>query len=150
MEELKVLPFHFSLQLGWNYCSLHCTQLLGFVCSITAGFIKEKFLYCERNFLSIKSWAGTKIWVPDTAPMVGGNSSGYIAWGRGRPAHSLPVTVFYILTCKKSKTRPTTLKEILSTSRKWGFEALLFQVALLKELKQDRKFSFISFPEKRC
>lgn len=79
MEELKALTFHFSLHLDEVKYSLLCTHLLGFVCSVTAGFIKEKCLFCGKYFWLIKSLAGRKIQVPDKAPMMSGNTSGYAA-----------------------------------------------------------------------
>lgn len=54
IEELKALPFHFSVQLD-EITALSNVSASGFVCSLTAGFTKEKFLFCEKYFLSILS-----------------------------------------------------------------------------------------------
>lgn len=115
-----------------------------FVCSITADFIKEKVLFFEKYLLSIKSWTARKIQVL-TEHLQWVVTHLVILLGEERSSnHSLSQSLCFILTCNRSKTRPTTLKDILSTSSKLRFSDTAFQVALSKNGSRIGSFPFLA------
>ena len=134
---------HFiSAATGGNYYSLHCTQLLGFVCCINANSIKKNYfvksIFCQLKF-ELKGKSRNQIehlWWR-------GKTSGYIARWRSK-LHSLPQSLCSILTCNRSKT---TMKETLPTSLELELWNTAFRGGFVKECEQDRKF-FLGFPEK--
>lgn len=136
MEELKVTPFPFSMQLDESSDISNCCQLLVFVRYVCGDAIKEEFLFCEsllqhakatdvfemlENFFAKQNFEWKKkigSLCTDGAPAMLGQKSGFAALLRKEAPQVIVTHCFLHRHALASKTLPTNLKEILCSSVK--------------------------------
>ena len=136
MEELKASPFPFSMQLDESTDVSQCAQLLAYVRYMHADAIKEEFLFCEPLFESTKAtdilqtvnnffakqdfnWKrNIGSLCTDGAPSMLGKTSGFATLVKKEAPQIIVTHCFLHRHALASKTLPSNLQEILSTSVK--------------------------------
>ena len=136
MEELKASPFPFSMQLDESTNVSQRAQLLAYVRYMHADGIKEEFLFCEPLFESTKAadvlqtvnnffakqdfnWKrNIGSLCTDGAPSMLGKTSGFATLVKKEAPQIIVTHCFLHRHALASKTLPSNLQEILSTSVK--------------------------------
>ncbi|XP_042901087.1 protein FAM200C-like [Parasteatoda tepidariorum] len=132
IDELKVSPFPFSMQLDETTDISNYSQLLVFVRYVSLDTIKEEFLFCESllqttkavdvlamlNVFFTKQDFGWKEKLhslrTDGAPVMLGNKSGFALLVKKKSPNVLVTHCLLHKHALATKTLPTSLKEALS------------------------------------
>ena len=132
VDDLKVSPVKFSLQLDESTDVANCCQLLVFVRYLKDNAIKEEFLFCEplqttskaadilailETFFSAHgiTWAMVRSVCTDGAPAMLGSRSGFAALVKAVAPHISTIHCMIHRQALAAKSLPPSLQAVLST-----------------------------------